>query len=197
MFLLYALNSFLSSVRPLNIDGYIFARYKVGCFRNASSYFERGPMMDHIIDCDADPIISNEFRIEEHQSGGLLLWDPAKFVLYLSKEQQRGYITGNNLRNELRCKPVLNANVLDYLLIHPDCIPEDWKKDANGYTRYICFWGTIYRHILDGRLYVRNLYLGEDGWHSDYRLLGGYWGYNAPAVAARRLGFIAKLKSLV
>jgi len=38
----------------------------------------------------------------------------------------------------------MNANVLDYLLAHPELIPEDWKN------KYVFFWGTIYRYSSGG-----------------------------------------------
>lgn len=42
------------------------------------------------------------------------------------------------------------------------------------------FWGTIYRSR-DGRLYVRYLYRGVDGWYWDDRWLAYVWFSDNPA----------------
>jgi len=48
-------------------------------------------------------------------------------------------IEGNKLRQELKGQLFLNACVLNYLLVHSEFIPDQWKGKA------ILFWGTIYR----------------------------------------------------
>lgn len=127
-------------------------------------------IVKHIIDCDADPFIPDGWSVEEHKKSGQLEFNPEKFEFYLSKNQQKGKSTeGNKLYKELKSKLVLNANVLDYLIKNPQLIPEDWKKDEDGNTRYIFFWGTIYRHS-DGDLYVRCL-----GWRGGRWSWGGRW----------------------
>ena len=111
--------------------------------------------------------------MEQHQQGDSFTWDPAQVQFYLSELQRKEKgIEGNELRKELKNKPVLNANVLDYLLAHPYLIPEEWK----GRTRYIFFWGTIYRgsrgvhvrylELNDGRLSWSSSWIGSD-WHVD------------------------------
>lgn len=130
------------------------------------------------IDCDADPFFPEGWTVEEHRRSGRMVWDPKRVSLYLS-DRQRGsmMIKGNELRKELASKTVLNANVLDYLLKHPDRIPEEWKD------KYVFFWGTIYRDR-DGCLFVRDLFWFGDGWYWDYRWLGGAWDSEDPAVLA-------------
>jgi hypothetical protein len=76
--------------------------------------------------------------------------------------------------------PVMNANVLDFLLANPDLIPEEWKKDEHGNTRYIFFWGTVYRDR-GGDLYVRYLCWGGDRWGWGSRWLGSGWDGDSPA----------------
>ena len=130
------------------------------------SFNDSFPLGQNIIDCDAEPFIPEGYKIKEHKKGGQLKFDPAKFFFYLSEKQKKGIITGNDLRKELVNQPVMNANVLDYLLAHHEIIPEDWK----GKT--IFFWGTIYRDS-DGDLFVR--YLSWDGsrWYWDRNWIGG------------------------
>jgi len=64
---------------------------------------------------------------------------------------------GHELRKKLSDKPVLNANVLNYLLKHPNLIPEDWKDE------YTLFFGTVYN--FGGRLFVLSLYWTGGVWH--------------------------------
>jgi hypothetical protein len=109
----------------------------------------------------------------------MLEWNPAKVCLHLSPNQQSGkIIKGHKLRKELEKEPVLNANVCDYLLAHPELIPEEWKG------KHIFFWGTIYRGS-DGDLYVRYLYWCGSQWHWDYYWLGDDWSSDNPALCSQ------------
>lgn len=135
----------------------------------------------HLIDCDADPFVPSGWKVESHKKGGQFAFDPAKIKLHLSPNQRGGkFIEGNKLRKELVNEPVLNANVLDFLLKNPNLIPEEWKKDASGNTRYIFFWGTIYRRSL-GHLYVRYLCWSDGSWYWLYYWLDVDWGGDNPA----------------
>lgn len=133
-----------------------------------------------IIDCDSAPYIPDGWKVKEGDQlpgrvRGQVVWDPAKINLYLSENQQNGkYIEGDKLQKELAKEPVLPANILDYLLKNPHLIPEEWKKDANGNTRYIFFWGTVYRDS-GGNLYVRCLYFSDGRWYWDCLWLGLDW----------------------
>jgi len=108
--------------------------------------------------------------IEFHNKNSV--WKGAE--LWLSEEQKTGYIEGNELRKKIP-KTAYNACVLDYLLEHPEEIPESWKT-----VGWIYFWGTIYR-ISNGHLYVRYLdWIGEQ-WVSRYNWLGIGWHGNRPS----------------
>lgn len=75
----------------------------------------------------------------------------SKIGLHLDVGQQGGKTTrGHNLKKKLEGQPVLPVHVLDYLLEHPEIIPESWKG------KVIFFWGTIYRYAV-GNLCVRFL----------------------------------------
>ncbi|WKZ26279.1 MAG: hypothetical protein QY304_02705 [Candidatus Paceibacterota bacterium] len=134
---------------------------------------------DHIILGNADPFVPSGWEVEKHQKSGDLkltrdgddlYLDGKKIEFFLSPNQQCDkVIKGDKLRKELEGKPVLNANVLDYLLAHPDLIPDSWKVDDQGRTRYLLFWGTVYRSP-GGRLCVRFLSWDGGGWDWD-----GYW----------------------
>jgi len=131
--------------------------------------------IEHLVNCDADPFVPNGWSVEEHRKGGMVKWDPRRVVLHLSKKQQGGKVVeGNNLRKELANMPVLNANVLDFLLANPHLIPKEWKG------KLVFFWGTIYCHS-DGRLGVRCLLGYGDGWHWNYHWLDSDWDDSTPA----------------
>jgi hypothetical protein len=132
---------------------------------------------EHLIDCDVNPFIPNGWSVEEHKKGGMFKFNPEKISLYLSKKQKKGSIEGNDLRKELANQPVLNANVLDYLLAHPELIPEEWKGKA------VFFWGTIYRRS-DGRLSVRCLRWNGSEWNWRCCWLGRDFDSGSPAALA-------------
>lgn len=134
-------------------------------------------ILENIIDCDAAPFIPNGWMMEEHQKGGQFKWDKEaqKDNLYLDEEQQNGkFIEGNKLRKRLAGKPVLNANVLDYLLAHPHLIPEEWR------FKVVFFWGTIY--CTGGSLCVRSLGWHPNKWDGHGRWLDHVWDSIHPAV---------------
>ena len=133
----------------------------------------------HFIDLKANPFIPwCDWKVKQHQGGDFLKWDSTKVQLYLCQSQQNGKsISGKKLYKELKGKPALNANVLYYLLAHPYLIPEEWKKDEKGDTRYIFFWGTIYESPDD--LYLLYLYFRNDQWSCHYRGLKGWWWFSS------------------
>ncbi len=135
------------------------------------------------IDLDSDPFIPNSWKVESHQKQGQLKWDSKKIKLYLSDSQKNGKtIQGHKLRKELEKQKVLNANLLDFLLKNPEFIPEDWKVDENGKTRYIFFWGTVYRDSSDN-LCVRDLYWDDGKWRWSCNWLVYDWDVLYPSVA--------------
>ncbi len=135
--------------------------------------------LEHIIDCDKDPLIPHDgWKVEQHIKGGQFTWNPEKVKLFLSEKQKDGKsIEGNKLRKELESKPVMNANLLDYLLDHPDLIPEEWKG------KVVFFWGTIYRNS-GGNLRVRYLIFGEGRWGQGLIWLGHGFRGGYPAVVS-------------
>jgi len=74
---------------------------------------------------------------------------------------------------------VYNANLLDYLLAHPELIPDSWKGKA------VFFWGKIYR-VSSGRLYVRYLFFHGHGerWSWSYHWLDYDFDSDSPAAVA-------------
>lgn len=123
------------------------------------------------------------WAIVEKRADGQLYVNGRKVVLYLSRRQKSGkWLKGHDLREELTGKPVLNANLLDALFGNPHLIPEDWKKDEQGNTRFIYFWGTVYRDA-SGFLYVRYLYFRDGVWDRLYSWLEDDWLGHDPAAS--------------
>ncbi len=142
--------------------------------------------VEHLINCDAAPFVPNGWSVAEEKeqvedrATGNLAWDASKVRLHLDKRQKGSkYVMGNELRKALKGLPVMNANVLDYLLAHPELIPEEWKGKA------VFFWGTVYRYS-DGYLCVRYLDWFGGRWVWRYLWLGHVWhaGYPAAVLAS-------------
>ena len=136
-----------------------------------------GNLGSKTVDLDADPFVPEVWSVEEHKKGGMLDIDAAKIALHLSDKQKgNGLIEGNQLREELKTQPVLNANLLDWLLRKENqhLIPEEWKGKA------IFFWGTIYRNRI-GELWVRCLDWRVGGWYWSGYWLDNVWHSNLPA----------------
>lgn len=91
----------------------------------------------HFINCAVKPFIPTLWAVLEHKKTGSSKWSP-KIVLFASDKQAQSFHVGRSLRSAMANLPALNANVLDYLLDHPELIPSEWKG------KKIIFWGTIY-----------------------------------------------------
>ncbi|MFA6324741.1 MAG: hypothetical protein WCX46_00730 [Candidatus Paceibacterota bacterium] len=139
--------------------------------------------IEHYIDCDAQPFIPSGWEVAEHKKGGNFKFIPSAVEFFIHKKQKNGF-RGNKLNLELKDKKVLNVNVLDYLLAHPDIIPKEWKKDEKGNTRFIFFWGTIYLIVNTG-FYVRYLCWEFGEWRCGVRWLDDDFGDGCTAALGK------------
>lgn len=115
------------------------------------------PSIKHIINCATDPFVPNGYVLDKHQPGSKdYEFDAVKVFLFQSEKQEKGILVGEELLQELVDIPSLNANVLDYLMVHPELIPESWKN------KRIYFLGTIY--LLNDIRVVRYLYWSKSQW---------------------------------
>lgn len=136
-----------------------------------------------VIDCDALPFVPEGGGLAEaeHQVPGRVTgsftWDPNKIALHLDPDQRDSSIVGTELIKRLAGKPVLPAQVLDYLLAYPELLPEEWRGKC------VFFWGTVYRGPGSG-LFVRYLCWcgGHWHWHDDW--LGHRWRSGGPAAVS-------------
>ncbi len=114
-------------------------------------------MSQHIIDCDAEPFCPDDLEVVEHRKHGQLQWDPDR--IRLEPFGHRGsYLDHGKIEvfKTLDGLPIVNANVLDYLLKHPELVPDDWYD--------VYFWGTLYRSLRSGLGYVRCLCRSRSEW---------------------------------
>ena len=144
------------------------------------------------IDTDVDPLLPfSGATIERHvrvgkvkielRADGCLYIGGKKVILYRSERQMNDQvINGHELRTKVDGKLVLSASILDFLMSHQEFIPEGWKKDENGKTIYIVFWGTVFRGAVGG-LYVRYLYWDEGAWREGCGWLDDDWYSKGPA----------------
>ena len=138
---------------------------------------------------DCMPRLWKELKwiIDKHVSNGTFELDSSQLKLHFSPNQiDEKCIEGEKLRKELESNKVsiLNACVLDYLLLHPELIPEDWKVDENGNTRYIFFWGTVYLLPHNGERHerlIRYLYWDDGAWNWSAGRLVDSWDFRHPA----------------
>jgi hypothetical protein len=146
-------------------------------YRRIRVYVEGVQMLDVICDLEKPPFIPNNWEIGEHKGQGLFRFDLERVELHIRVGQTWKHgISGKNLRKRLVKQDVLNANVLDDLLLHPHMIPESWKG------LFVCFWGTIYRDKNNGKSFVRFLYWNESKWDWGFSGLHRLWNEELPAL---------------
>ena len=141
-----------------------------------------------LVDCDATPFIPDGCQIKPEDQlpnvvRGQIEFDAPKVGFHLDDGQKAGsFVVGTPLKLKLKLadKMFYGAQVLDHLLANTNLIPDSWKTDEQGCTRYIFFWGTIYRDS-DGNLYVRYLYWGGGRWYWNHRWLSCDFGGRNPA----------------
>jgi hypothetical protein len=120
-------------------------------------------MQPYIIDCDADPFVPPGWKVLSHKKSGKLTWDLEKVGIYTAPCQRHVMPPlATEVEVELADKEVHNANVLDFLVAHPDALPVselEWLKDPGA---GVVYWGTIYENE-NGKRCVRCLSMSEDG----------------------------------
>ena len=104
---------------------------------------------------------------------------PATF--YLCEEQKEGVINGKNLKPKMKAKIGYHPNIGEALQQNPHLIPESYKTDEEGHTRYIFFWAKGFLGE-DGHEYVRCLYCEDGQWYWGCYWLGCDWDVRGPAL---------------
>lgn len=139
--------------------------------------FDNAEVVKH----EGKKVVEIELRSDDN-----LYIDGKKVVLHLSERQVgEKRIAGHELRKELEdgTQVLLNSNVLDYLYDHSELFPEHWKKNEQGETLIIFFWGSIFRDLSRDRLCVRSLYWDVGSLDRYYRWLDGGWSRQNPSAS--------------
>lgn len=136
-----------------------------------------------VIDLDVAPFVPESWRVDEEDQlpsrvRGRFEWSRDKVELFFVEQQQgRKSIQGYILKQLLAIQPVFPAHVLDWLLEHPDQIPNEYKG------RYVFFWGTIYCGPGGWRPnIVRCLNWNKNEWGWSYHWLLKEWDAKGPAL---------------
>ncbi|HRY62408.1 MAG TPA: hypothetical protein P5056_01400 [Candidatus Paceibacterota bacterium] len=144
-------------------------------------------LLKYEVDLDVTPKCPGNLKIaeEKHQIASRVKGkievgsadDVKKLVnLHLDPGQMNGKCIGSHkLKKKLEGQPVYGAVLLDFLLEHPEFIPDEWKTKG-----LIYFWGTTFRSS-GGGLCVRRLDWGGGRWYSDFYWLDYVWYGHGPA----------------
>ncbi|TSC82744.1 MAG: hypothetical protein G01um101420_102 [Parcubacteria group bacterium Gr01-1014_20] len=92
----------------------------------------------HVINCRAEPSKPEGWEIISHIRRKPIMWNPKGVKLWSAWDLHLG--RPSEMMEKFRGKPVLNGNVLDYLLKYPYLIPEDWNEAC-----LILFLATTYQ----------------------------------------------------
>ena len=137
---------------------------------------------EQFVNSDLEPTCSQSMRVVDHIKLGKVHF--SELELFFLKEQIANSIKGGIFRRKLlKTKKVINACVLDRLMVNPNTIPESWKESKDGRLQIISFFGTIYSNK-NCDLYVRTMYFSKESknWHFSETFLGDYWEINNPVV---------------
>jgi hypothetical protein len=134
---------------------------------------------------DWAPSAKSRGYVRVERVGEDLLVGGKRTLLHLDDGQKDGRsLTGHSLQPRLQSLATLDPRILDVLFENQHLIPESWKMDENGRTRFIFFWGAGYRDS-EGSLYVRDLYWSGGAWNRGCRWLDYRWfGRYSAAVSA-------------
>lgn len=118
-----------------------------------------------IIDGNAPAKELKGFKVFKHVPCGIVRYDPSMFHLFFTEQQLQGRTTfpGEEHYQALQnIKGLVNGNFLDFVLEHPDKIPEIMKENYLGCPLYTFFFNTIYKDNYREELYVRYFRFGHN-----------------------------------
>ncbi len=137
------------------------------------------------VDCDASPRVPyGSWRVHEHIPRGKFLFDSRLFGLHLLPTQESKPLMGSVVKNGLKELPTANANLLEYLLLHPDLFPNEWKIKVHTNPKCIFFWSTTYADSHETE-FVRCLYFATGHLQSSfYPLTQMFYGNDVALIHA-------------
>jgi len=175
-----AMNQLADALEQASFSGEDLAKLKqfknlVG-LKNAINGLAEIVDRENIIDFNLKPFTPRGWVVDEHLQFGKWPFDINAVSLYRDEKQKNeSLIGGHDLRINLVGRLLLNANVLDFLIDHPNLIPEPWKEF------YVFFWGTLYRNQRN-ELQVRGLVWDGRSWNWLTRCLDEKFRTDQPAL---------------
>lgn len=121
------------------------------------------------IDSDLPPREPEGYRFVSGDFYGMIQWDPQSIHLFQGRNE-RLHVEALWVFEEAAKRKPVNATVLDFLLDHQELIPEHWKENERGQTRFIYFCGSVFRSE-GGFRWVRYLYWNKDDRNWDHGLI--------------------------
>ena len=97
-----------------------------------------------LIDTDLPPREPEGCRFIGGELYGTIEWDPKVVHLFQGKNEHL-HVQAVWVYNEAAKRNPLNATILDFLLENPKLIPEHWRENERGQTRFIYFCGSRFR----------------------------------------------------
>jgi len=134
---------------------------------------------EHLIDCEANPILPEGWTIIRHYKFGIVKWNIDNVSLYVvpKLQEKRNKIRGYDIRDATEGRFALNINAMKYLLRRQCLIPENWRDKA------IVFWGTIAR---DHKRFPQVFYMYWDTeskrWKRSFAWVGAEFDKDNPAI---------------
>ncbi|MDP1728489.1 MAG: hypothetical protein Q8M15_17020 [Bacteroidota bacterium] len=131
------------------------------------------------INCDIIPEIPEVMYVKNHQKRGLIEWPPNDGMKLLQPNDKptNGLVDGEDICKHISNLKlnVLNACVLDFLIINQKLIPKNWKKKIQGESIRIFFPGTIFRNTV-GHTFIRYIFFDKKGkWQKCSFETGSLW----------------------
>jgi hypothetical protein len=164
--------------------------------RKENPWPEAGPLWERVsgtairVNLDAPPKLPfDRAKVEWSEGSGWvtverrgddLFVDGQKVVFHLVEAQKTGSVQGYELRTQLQGQRTLHPNIMDALFGNHHLLPESWKMDEQGRSRFIFFWAVGYCSS-SGSLYVRSMYWSRGACHRNDLWLGSHWDVQHPA----------------
>lgn len=131
----------------------------------------------YIVNLDAQPKTLTGYKASAHNGGGVFNFQHQSLDLfYPNPERENGY----KIRSAL--EGPLNANMLDFLLGHPELIPQECQG------KYTCFFGTTYCSYRDDESFVRAIFYHQDRYQETLIPLDTDFGDEMPIMIIKKEG---------
>lgn len=135
---------------------------------------------DYYLDGNADPSVPYFFiniKVLDHRKTGIMALNGSRIKICLLSGQKpiklgfglklKRSISAQKFLKQIQEYQVLNANVIDWLILHPEEIPDDWKD------KVVLFPGTLYR-VKPNMILIRSIFWcsyhlkWKEGFYSSY-----------------------------